>query len=435
MRRLMVLDLPGLSPRIMTDPENYPNIKKLIDSGHKYSVTPSFPALTASMQATITTGQSAARHGMIANGLYDRRRYAVDLWAQSHKLVEGERIWDTLRDSMPDAKTGVICFQNIMFSGCDVLLTPAPKHLHDGKLISSCYTKPIGLYDELAAEIGEFNLMQYWGPMAGIGSSQWIAKAAAKIWNKFELNLLFVYLPHLDYCLQKFGPDAPQIQPELKALDELVGGLVAEAGAENVAVISEYGMTPVSGAVGINRLLRKGGYISVREVGGMEYLDMGMSRAFAMVDHQVAHVFFNDPSAVSEVRSLLEETEGVGRVLGETGKKELCIDHPNAGELVALSDPDKWFSYQWWLDPKKAPDFAYTVDIHNKPGYDPQELFFDPVNKCIAQDSSLVKGSHGLVAEDVRDLPMFVSQREAGPSENGKIDATDVKSAIIDLLK
>ena len=433
----MVLDLPGLSPRIMTNPENYPNIKRLADMGLQRSVWPTFPAVTCSIQASIITGTPPSKHGMIANGLFDRQRYTVDFWAQSHRLVAGEKIWDSIREIDSKAKSGVICFQNTMFAHCDMMLTPAPIHTHGDKMLSSCYTKPAALYHELAKDLGDFNLMNYWGPMASLPSSQWITKAAIKMWQENDLNLLLVYLPHLDYCLQKFGPDAPEIQRELKDLDRLVGNIVMEVGLSgDIVVLSEYGMTPVTGAVEINRILRRGGYIAVREVGGMEYLDYGMSRAFAMVDHQVAHIYFNELHDIPHVKAELEKVQGIEHVLDDLGKREYQIDHPNAGELVVLSAPDKWFSYQWWLDQKKAPDFAHTVDIHRKPGYDPQELFFDPATKGISQDSSLVKGSHGLVPENEQDLPVLIVPKKKRKTKmgDGLITSTDIKAILLDLL-
>jgi predicted AlkP superfamily pyrophosphatase or phosphodiesterase len=220
-----------------------------------------------------------------------------------------------------------------------------------------------------------------------------------------------------------------------------------------VIVLSEYGITPVTGAIHVNRILRQVGMIAVRTELGRELLDAGASAAFAVSDHQVAHVYVKDPARLGEVRDLLAGTPGIERVLDADGKRELGLDHARAGDLVAISAADRWFTYYYWLDDDKAPDFARTVDIHRKPGYDPVELFLDPslalpkvqvgwrlakkalgfrmLMDVIPLDARLVKGSHGRVTDAVADGPMLVSS-DPDRVPAGSVNATAVKDLILD---
>jgi predicted AlkP superfamily pyrophosphatase or phosphodiesterase len=270
-------------------------------------------------------------------------------------------------------------------------------------------------------------------------------------------TLTLVYLPHLDYALQRRGPDDPRIAAEVRAVDAVCGELIAMAEKEGAAVIvlSEYGITAVTGAVHPNRALREAGLLRVRTELGRELLDAGASAAFAVADHQVAHVYVADPARVPEVKSLLERLPGVERVLDHEGKKAAGLDHPRSGELIAISRADRWFTYYYWLDDARAPDFARTVDIHRKPGYDPVELFIDPkislpkariaaklarkalgfrtLMDVIPLDASLVRGSHGRPTDREEDGPVFLSsERSLLPAE--AVAATAVKGLILDHL-
>jgi len=393
---------------------------------------PSFPAVTCSVQATLTTGTPPAKHGIVANGFFDRDTLRVGFWEQSSTLVQGRKIWEAARHRNRDFTSALLFWQNSIGSAADVILTPAPIHRHDGGIISSCYGRPAGLYDNLARKLGPFDLMSYWGPMASIKSSRWIASAAREVFREFSPNLLMVYLPHLDYPLQKFGPASPSIREELKRTDELVAEIKdwAAAGGAELVVLSEYGMTQVSRAVMPNRLLRQAGLLEVREVEGMEYLDVAASRAFAVVDHQVAHVYAR-PDAIAAARDALAEAEGVEAILGDE-KADLKINHPRSGDLVAIARPDAWFAYYWWNDPAKAPDFARTVDIHSKPGYDPCELFIDPAARAISMDTTLVKGSHGRLPDGEGAMAFLAAGAAAGAAPTA--DAEQAAGLILDLL-
>lgn len=167
----------------------------------------------------------------------------------------------------------------------------------------------------------------------------------------------------------------------------------------------------------LHRVLRQHGYLSIREERGLELLDAGTYQAFALADPQLAHVYVNDLAKVAAVRELLAQVPCVAEVLGPAEKAARHLDHPRAGELVVVAEPQAWFTYYYWLDDAKAPDFARIVDIYRKPGYDPVEMFTDPNIKflvpeialkvlrkklgfrmlmdVIPLDASLVGGSHG----------------------------------------
>jgi predicted AlkP superfamily pyrophosphatase or phosphodiesterase len=250
------------------------------------------------------------------------------------------------------------------------------------------------------------------------------------------------------------GPDRARVATDLAELDAVCGDLIDhyEQQDARVIVLSEYGIEPVATPVHLNRALRERGLIAVREERGHELLDPGASAAFAVADHQLAHVYVNDPSRLTEVRLALEETEGVAAVLGDEGKHELRLAHPRAGELVVIAAPGAWFTYYYWLDDERAPDFARTVDIHRKPGYDPVELFVDPALRfpmakvaatllkkklgfrylldVIPLDASLVRGSHGRAASSAAEGPLLITQREDLIGADA-IEATDVRDVIL----
>jgi hypothetical protein len=204
--------------------------------------------------------------------------------------------------------------------------------------------------------------------------------------------------------------------------------------------------------VHLNRVLRENGLLSVRVERDRELLDPGESAAFAVADHQIAHVYVNDPARIDDVARVLENTSGVAQVIRDADKRRLHLDHARAGDLICLSDSDAWFTYYYWLDDARAPDFARTVEIHRKPGYDPVELFLDPEiiapkatigRKLLARklgfrslldviplDATLVKGSHGLAAADPLDGPMLATN-ESRLLDREQIEPTAVRDLIL----
>lgn len=402
-KHIIILDVVGLADSHLRK-DLTPNLSKLLETGTLLKINPVFPAVTCAIQTSMLSGFYPDEHGITGNGLYDRSTYKVSFWEQPGSLVLKPRIWDLLKKKKPGVKTAVLFWQNIMFANSDIIITPAPLHTEDGKMTEWCYSKPVGLYEEIANEIGEFNLMSYWGPFASYKSSEWITKSVCLILEKFKPNLLFAYLPHLDYSFQRFGPDSPEVLNDVRKADEFIGNIVEETRRLNMdkdttfIIVSEYGFTKVDGVILINLLLRRNGLLKVKNIRGKEYIDFENSIAFAMVDHQIAHIYVKD-NLIQEVYSFLKQVNGIQAVFGKEEKEHYRINHPRSGDLIAVSDTNRWFAYYWWKEVTLAPGFVHNVDIHRKPGYDPLELFLDPVTKSIPLNLSLIKGSHGCPVE------------------------------------
>ncbi|MGE5506146.1 MAG: alkaline phosphatase family protein [Actinomycetota bacterium] len=452
MRRTLVLDVVGLTPELLA---HAPNLSALAAQGGWRPVGPVLPAVTCSVQSTYLTGLPPAGHGAVANGWYFRDLSEVWLWRQSNRLVGGEKIWDAGRRRDPAFTTANLFWWYNMVSGADITVTPRPCYPVDGRKIPDLYTRPEALRRQLQDRLGQFPLFNFWGPTAGLASSRWITDCTLKVMAEERPTLTLAYLPHLDYDLQRFGPHHPRAAHAVAEVDALCGELIEAADKAGMAVValSEYGIGAVTGSVGINRILRKAGLLAVREELGRELLDPGASAAFAVADHQVAHVYVDEPARVPEVAALLAALPGVDSVLDARAKRAAGLDHANAGELVAVSAADRWFSYGWWLDDDRAPDYARTVDIHRKPGFDPCELFIDPAirfprlkigwtlarRKLLGQrppmaviglDESLVKGSHGRPADDPAKGALLISS-EAGLLPEGAIPAVAVRDLLL----
>ena len=431
MKKTVVLNIVALSPRVIGT--HTPFLKKWIDQGNRAVVEPVLPAVTCSAQSVYLTGKSPSENGIVGNGWYFKDECEIKLWRQSNHLVQSPKIWDKLKSENPDFTVANLFWWYNMYSTADFAVTPRPLYPSDGRKLPDIHTQPMELRDRLQQELGQFPLFSFWGPKANIESSKWIAAAAKKVdeWHNPTLNL--VYLPHLDYALQKFGIDFDKIGVELEAIDVLCEDLISyfESQGTQVLLLSEYGITTVKRPVHLNRVLREAGLIQVKDELGLETLDAGTSKAFAVADHQLAHVYLNDPSELDRVKKLLESTPGVELVLDQEGKQKYHLDHERSGDLVVVADSDSWFTYYFWLDDAKAPDYARCVDIHRKPGYDPVEMFLNPAIKfplltvgakvlkkklgfrylmdVIPLDATLVKGSHGRIPESDLDKPILVT--------------------------
>lgn len=406
MHKTAVINVVGLTAGMLGPA--MPRLTAWAEDGTIAAIDTAFPAVTCTAQSDYLTGERAEVHGVIGNGWYFREDCEIRFWRQSNRLVQAPKVWDAARAVDPSFTCANLFWWFNMYSSADFSVTPRPMYPADGRKIPDVYTNPPELRDILQSKLGTFPLFEFWGPRASIRSTQWIAEAAKEVDRLHDATLTLVYLPHLDYPLQKFG-----IAPEqdLRAVDEVCSGLIEyfESRGARVMVLSEYGIAPVERPVHLNRVLRQKGLITVREELGLELLDPGASAAFAVADHQVAHVYVNDRARLRDVQSILENTPGIEHVDH--------IDHPRAGDFVAIAEPGAWFTYYYWLDDRRAPDFARTVDIHRKPGYDPVELFLDPsiavpplkvgwklalrklgfrtLLDVIPLDASLVKGSHG----------------------------------------
>jgi predicted AlkP superfamily pyrophosphatase or phosphodiesterase len=363
-----------------------------------------FPALTCPAQAAFRTASPAGVHGMVANGLYYRNLRKPMFWEQSSNLVQGPRIWEDFRRR--GGKVGVTFWQQSLGEDVDVVLSPRPIHKHSGGLMQDCYSQPEDLYACLCAATGKkFNLMHYWGPLASAKASEWITGAVTTLlgMEKERPDLLLTYLPHLDYDLQRVGPHHAKAAVAVRQLEGFLGRLLAAARAagHEVLVFGDYAIRATEGeAVLPNLALRRAGLMGTRAVEGMAYPDFWYGRAFAMVDHEVAHVICRSGEDRDAARAVLEKLDGVDRVLDRSAQRELGIDHPNSGDLVLLAKPGRWFAYPWWTESREAPDFAGHVDIHNKPGYDPCELYFGWPPGAVSRNTAKIRGSHGLTSPD-----------------------------------
>jgi predicted AlkP superfamily pyrophosphatase or phosphodiesterase len=401
-RFAVLLSVPALREK---DLAHMPRLSALGKNGQTARIAHTFPCLTCPSQVTVTTGVTPDRHGVVANGYFWRDRNQVEMWTAWNKVVEAPQIWSILHQHDPKLTSAAWFPLLIKGADADWICTPAPIHNPDGSESLWCYTKPTELYGELRDALGHFPLMNFWGPLASIQSTLWIVESAVRAASKYHPRFLYIYLPHLDYAAQKFGPDSPQAQAALGELDASIGRLqdgIGAAGLEDVlwVVAGEYVISPVNSVGYPNRRLREAGLLKIREDDGMELLDVAPSRAWALVDHQIAHVYVRDAADVKRVAELFQSDESVQEVLTGPARARRNLDHPHAGEIVLISKPDQWFAYYWWLDDARAPKFARTVDIHRKPGYDPVEMFIDMPTRSTPLDASLVKGSHGYPADD-----------------------------------
>ena len=452
---VVVVLVVGLTPSMLG--EHTPHLTALGRDGFVAPLEPVLPAVTCSAQASLLTGTLPRDHGIVANGWYFRDLSEVWLWRQSNRLVHGEMIWDAAKKTTPSLQVAKLFWWYNMYSSADFSVTPRPIYPADGRKLPSVYSSPQDLGVELQTTLGTFPLFNFWGPTADIRSSEWIARASARVFDSREPGLTLAYLPHLDYCLQRLGPSDPAIAKELRAIDTVAGELIEHVrarGAE-VVVVSEYGIENATSVVAINRVLRRAGLLAVQETLGWELLDAGASRAFAVADHQIAHVYVRDPDDLGRVAEILRREPGIERVLDDDGKREAGLDHPRSGELVAIAEPGCWFAYYYWLDDAKAPDFARTVDIHRKPGYDPVELFLDPdrplvkakiawtlakklagfryLMDVIPLRPELVRGTHGRVTDDRDHGPLVMCSNDRGAVD--RMHTTDFKQFVLRQLE
>ena len=425
------------------DPATTPTLYAWANSGVLAELTPSFPCVTSSVQASMWTGVPPRRHGIIGNGFFHRDRNEVAFWVARNEAIEAEQIWDMIPQASPGLTSAVWHAQNIKDARADYIVTPEPIHDPDGSMKLWCYSKPDGLYQQLVDQLGHFPLQHYWGPQANIESTQWILRGALWLAQTHAPNFHWIYLPHLDYAAQKFGPNSAEAKTALVALDQQLSTFrdaiesLGRAIRPQYMVAGEYALTDVHTAIFPNRLLRQAGLLRVEEKGGHEYLDLGRSAAFAMVDHQFAHVFIRDDRSkdIMKAKALFENEPGIDAVYAGQEREAVGLGHARSGDIILVTKDTHWLAYYWWLDDRAAPPFARTVDIHSKPGYDPLELFFDPVTKSISLDTARIRGSHGVPATGSRHRTALISSLRTEAIEQGKIYRdTDMKSIVLKQL-
>ena len=453
---LVVLDVAGLTPRLLA---HMPRLAAVASAGGwRAELGTILPAVTCSVQATLLTGALPRVHGIVGNGWYFRDLGEVLLWRQHTALVGGDKLWDAARRAHPGYTVANICWWYAMGARVDWTVTPRPVYHADGRKTPDCYTDPPALHGELTAALGTFPLFSYWGPGAGLPSSEWICGAAQHVMARHDPDLTLVYVPHLDYDLQRYGPAAAAATAAAASLDAVLGPLLDAAASRGATVValSEYGITQAARPANINRALRAEGLLRTYIQAGMEYLDPWTSRAFAVADHQIAHVYVADPTDLPAARKVCAALPGVAEVLGGPAKAAQGLDHPRAGDLVLVAEPDAWFTYYYWLDDDRAPDFARLVEIHRKPGYDPAELFFDPAAPGAARrraaaalarrklgmrylmnvvgldaGAAAVRGTHGRLPGSPQDGPALLCSSPQAARD--RYEATEVKDMLLHL--
>jgi predicted AlkP superfamily pyrophosphatase or phosphodiesterase len=456
MQPIVLINAVGLTPRLL---EHAPRLKAVAAAGWAANMPEVLPAVTCTAQATILTGELPNRHGVVANGWLFRDTNEVRFWQQSNRLIRAEPVYATARRRAKERSLPFTCAKLFWWfnqgAAVDVSVTPKPHYAVNGNKAFGITGVPQSLSDDLERAFGAFPFPQFWGPMAGLKSTRWIAEAAFHTIVHSRPALTLVYLPHLDYDPQRFGPAGTDVAKCVAELDEACGVILdgAKAIGAQVWVVSEYGHCDVSRPVYPNRVLRSAGLLDVRHGPFGEHLDLYGSRAFAVVDHQLAHVYVRDADDVPRVRDALAAVPGVAKVFAGAERAAIHLDHERAGEIVLLSDPDAWFAYPFWLDDARAPDYARAVAIHNKPGFDPCELFFDPRLRLprlhaarrvfqkklgfrmtldvVPLDAGIVRGSHGLAAADPRDRPILIGH---GPNPGASVPMTRVKELLLTAL-
>jgi len=448
--KLLVINLVGLNRVSLA---KMPRLQKAFaDCGDPITLQPPLPAVTCSSQATMLTGTLPHQHGIVSNGWFFEETGEARFWLRSDRLVQGEKVWEALKQSDPRISVANLFWRFATHSKCDWVVTERPTYWADGRKSPDIFTTPGNLRDELVQSLGPFPLFRFWGPATSIASSRWIADATAHVIKNHDPHLTLSYLPHLDYDLQKFGPQSEQAGQACREIDEVATGLVEQARelGRSVMILSEYGITGVSQPVYLNRCLREAGWIRVQRAENGELLEVGESEAFALCSHQVAHVHVRQARNVADVKRKLEALPGVDRVLDTSEMQAVGLAHPRAGQLFAIAEQGAWFAYPYWLEDREAPDFARCVAIHDKPGHDPLEMFLGTGGKArvlkrllqsklgfrvpfdvISQDGNLIRGSHGRLPDSEQESPLVLADFDYAHASHAKhLSMTEIKSVI-----
>jgi predicted AlkP superfamily pyrophosphatase or phosphodiesterase len=455
---LVLINAVGLTRRLLPMATR---LKAIADAGWTYSLEEVVPAVTCTAQASMLTGKAPRHHGIVGNGWLFRETGEIRFWQQANSLLQAEPVYATAarlaRERGRGFRSAKLFWWFNQGAAVNISVTPKPYYGADGNKVFGITGTPAGLTEQLERELGKFPFHTFWGPNAGLPCTQWIARAAAEVLDRERPDLTLVYLPHLDYDPQRFGPSGCEMNRLVGELDAACAPLLdrARSVGARVWVVSEYGHRDVSQPVLLNRVLRKAGLLVVRPGPFGETLDTFDSRAFAVCDHQLAHVYVHREEDLDRVRELLIQEPGVALIFAGEHRREIGLKHPRAGDLVALAKPEAWFAYPYWLDDRMAPDFARTVDIHRKPGYDPCELFFDPkllwprgralrrlIQKklgfrtlfdVVPLEPNLVKGSHGVPARRFEDRPVLIGDGLKS-SETVVLDTAEVHRLLLEAL-
>ena len=391
-KKLCLVNAVGLTPEHARD---LPSLKGLGDICPWKSPA---PALTCSSQASMLTESGPQQHGIVANGWYFRETQEIRFWQQAFQLLDAPVFYRPYQCAS-------IFWWFAQGSPARWSLIPKPHYGCDG----GKYFDVLDLTEcRLQEQLGPFPFHAFWGPFSGLASSQWLAKAGMLTMETQQPELTLIYLPHLDYGDQRCIPGDPKALLELDKLLLEIRDCCEKLGIQ-LAVLSEYGLEPVDQPVFLNRIFAEQGWIATRKGPTGTQLLPWESRCFAVCDHQIAHIYIQKGLSIREVQSVVAGMAGVETV---AAPEHFGLQHSRSGELVALAKKGAWFAYPYWKSGENPPDYAQTIDIHRKPGYDPCELFLGSkfnLGRRILQkklglrtrfdiicpDESLVKGSHG----------------------------------------
>ena len=427
MTRTVVLNVVGLTPAMVKS--GAPNLARWAAGAALARIRPAFPAVTCTAQSDYLTGRYPTTHGIVGNGWYAREDAEIRFWKQSNKLVQAPKIWERARGARPHVhvRQRVLVVQHVFDRGlhrhaaADVSgrRPKAARRLHRAR--RSARRASGEARDVPALQLLGTESVDRVEPVdCGIGEAR-RSRSSRRRSRSSTCRTSTTTCSASVRAIRRRRADVRQV-------DDLCGDLIAfyEARGVQVVILSEYGLCDVTTPVHLNRVLRQHGLVAVREELGLEVLDPGASAAFVVADHQVAHVYVNDPSRQTSrsARSSRRRRASSGCSMPRA-RAAHRIDHARAGDLVAIAEPKAWFTYYYWLDDRRAPDFARTVDIHRKPGYDPVELLLDPAIRVPALSVGwrLAKKSLGIPNADGRD-PARRDARQGLPRPAGPRGAT-----------
>lgn len=454
---LVLINAVGMTSKLLA---HSPRLQTIAQKNWVRPLREVLPAVTCTAQATILTGKMPQEHGVVANGWLFRDTMEVRFWQQSNRLMQAEPLYVTAKREAEREGRQFRCAKLFWWfnqgAEVDFSVTPKPHYGADGNKAFGVSGQPEGLCEGIEKSIGKFPFPSFWGPNSGIKSTAWIAQCAAKVILDHQPELTMVYLPHLDYEPQRCGPGGCDMASQVHELDKCVAPIMEAAGkiGARIWVVSEYGHCDVEQPVYLNRELRKANWLQVRHGPFGEQLETFASEAFAVCDHQLAHVYVKHAKTIGPIREKLAGIPGVAKTYVGEERAEIGLDHARSGEIVVLSQPKGWFAYPFWLEDRLAPDYARCIDIHRKPGFDPCELFFDPklmwpmgramrrlfqkklgfrtLFDVIPLDASLVRGSHGLAATHEYDRPILIAD---GPEPKSNLSMLDVHDLVLAALR
>ena len=412
MARVCVINLSGVSGRLL-ERQSGLWVNSLPSEPRPIGAT--FPAVPASVQASMTTGAEPGVHGIVSGGVYRRQCHEVSFAERSNTLLNKKRFWQSRH--LPAPVTASMVFWWHPLAGAAELVVASAGYAPPGLPIPQ---QPAHLYDQVARRLGELNQSLLWGPGASWRSSQWMSSAAREIWADYLPDLQWVTLCGVDFAQVRHGVESADAADALREVDQLAQRLGEQviAGGGRVVVISDGGYVPVERAGRPNWLLRQAGLLKVCQGAAGETIDLNQSRAFCLADHQMAHLYCEDERLADEAADMLRQDAAIVAVLGRDELFSSGLGHDRAGERIVLAQPDAWLTYAWWGPDDSPPPVAIGVAPQFKCGYDPCELFAGASATQINPDTSLVRASRGLVTPPLADQCFVAASCDIPPIQD-----------------